>query len=154
MPTPADEPAFVPPLCAVFRRFLKRKGLKFTAERACILESVLEEEGVFEADTIQETLREQGHAASKATVYRTLKHLLEAGIIQEVLLDASRTHYRLAFGRQPTGHLVCMETHQVIEFPTQELDKWVQKVCAEHGYQPLSHRFVIYGLSPAARKGN
>ena len=27
----------------------------------------------------------------------------------------------------------------------------MQKVCKEHGYEPLSHRFVIYGSSPAAQ---
>jgi len=151
-PADTDEFTFTPPMCAIFRRFLKRKGLKFTTERAMILDAVLSKDGVFEADELLTDMRGGEHRVSKATIYRTLKHLLEAKIIQEVLLDSSRAHYQLAFGQKPTGHLVCLETNQIIEFPTEQLDAMMKKICKEHGYEPLSHRFVIYGSSPAAQK--
>ena len=150
-PIPADDFTFTPPMCAIFRRFLKRKGLKFTTERAMILDTVLGKDGVFEADELLNEMRDADHRVSKATIYRTLKHLLEAKIIKEVLIDSTRAHYQLAFGQKATGHLVCLETNQIIEFPTEELDALMNKVCKEHGYEPLSHRFVIYGSSPAAQ---
>jgi len=143
--------SFTPPMCAIFRRFLKRKGLKFTTERALILDAVLGKDGVFEADDLLTDLRDPEHRVSKATIYRTLKHLLESKIIKEVLIDSSRAHYQLAFGQKATGHLVCLETNQIIEFPTEQLDALMAKVCKEHGYEPLSHRFVVYGSSPAAQ---
>lgn len=152
--TPAaaiDDFDFTPPMCAIFRRFLKRKGLKFTTERAMILDTVLSKDGVFEADELLSEMRGTEQRVSKATIYRTLKHLMEAKIIKEILLDSSRAHYQLAFGQKPTGHLVCLETNQIIEFPTEELDALMTKICEEHGYEPLSHRFVIYGSSPAAQ---
>jgi len=41
-PAAADPTAsFPPPLCAIFRRFLRKQGLKFTVERAVILDAVL-----------------------------------------------------------------------------------------------------------------
>ncbi|MEM9346995.1 MAG: Fur family transcriptional regulator [Planctomycetota bacterium] len=150
-PATTDDFTFIPPMCAIFRRFLKRKGLKFTTERALILDAVLGKDGVFEADELLNEMREADHRVSKATIYRTLKHLLESKIIKEVLIDSSRAHYQLAFGQQATGHLVCLETNQIIEFPTQELDELMNKICKEHGYEPLSHRFVVYGSSPAAQ---
>lgn len=150
-PAAADDFTFTPPMCAIFRRFLKRKGLKFTTERAQILDAVLGKDGVFEADDLLTEMREADHRVSKATIYRTLKHLLESKIIKEVLIDSTRAHYQLAFGQKPTGHLVCLETNQIIEFPTEELDTLMNKLCKEHGYEPLSHRFVIYGSSPAAQ---
>ena len=39
-------------MCAIFRRFLKRQGLKFTNERALILDAVLAKPSVFEADEL------------------------------------------------------------------------------------------------------
>ena len=150
-PTAADDFTFTPPMCAIFRRFLKRKGLKFTTERALILDAVLGKDGVFEADELLNEMRDADHRVSKATIYRTLKHLLESKIIKEVLIDSSRAHYQLAFGQKATGHLVCLETNQIIEFPTEELDALMNKICKEHGYEPLSHRFVVYGSSPAAQ---
>ena len=160
MPTDAISPSvdqltedgLIPPMCAIFRRFLKQQGLKFTTERALILEAVLNKEGVFEAEELLEEMRTARQRVSKATIYRTLKHLLEAKIITEVLIDANKAHYRLSFGREPQGHLVCAETGRVIEFPASDLLAMRDRVCAEHGFKPLSHRFVVYGLSPEGQQ--
>ncbi|MFA9478394.1 Fur family transcriptional regulator [Phycisphaerales bacterium AB-hyl4] len=141
------------PLCAIFRRFLKRKGLKFTTERALILDAVLGKADVFEADELLAEMRDAGHRVSRATIYRTLKHLLEAGIITEVLIDSKQSHYQLSFGREPKGHLVCVETNQIIEFPLPaDLKALRDRVCEEHGFDAVSARFVVYGVSPQAQQ--
>jgi Fur family ferric uptake transcriptional regulator len=139
-----EEPIFLP-LCAIFRRFLKRQGHKFTPERAQILDAVVAKEDVFEADELLYEMRAAGHRVSKATIYRTLKHLLDARIISEVLIDSRQSHYRLSFGKEAKGHLVCVETNQIIEFPINELAELRDRVCREHGFDPVSMRFVIYG---------
>ncbi len=150
-PAAADDQIFMP-LCAIFRRFLKRQGLKFTTERALILDAVLDKPGVFEADELLQEMRSADHRVSKATIYRTLKHLMEAKIISEVLIDSRQAHYRLSFGKEPKGHLVCVETNQIIEFSAAELTDLRNRLCKEHGFDPVSHRFVIYGISPEAQK--
>ncbi len=151
-PPAAADDQMIMPLCAIFRRFLKRQGLKFTTERALILDAVLDKPGVFEADELLQEMREADHRVSKATIYRTLKHLMEAKIISEVLIDSRQAHYRLSFGKEPKGHLVCVETNQIIEFPAAELTELRDRLCKEHGFDPVSHRFVIYGISPEAQK--
>lgn len=138
------------PMCSIFRRFLKRQGLKFTPERAQILNTVLAKDGVFEADELLYEMREANTRVSKATIYRTLKHLMEARIINEVLIDPKQAHYELALGKSPKGHLVCMETHQVIEFEVPEMVALRDKICKKHGWEPLSFRFIVYGRSPEA----
>lgn len=150
-PVTDDEPMILP-LCAIFRRFLKKQGLKFTPERAKILNAVLSKEGVFEADQLLYEMRDEGDRVSKATIYRTLKHLLEAKIITEVLIDSKQAHYQLCFGKEAKGHLVCLETSKVTEFPTAEIHAFYERICKEHGYDPVSFRFVIYGLSPEGKK--
>jgi Fur family ferric uptake transcriptional regulator len=154
VPPVGDALPFVPPLCAVFRRFLKGRGLKFTVERAVILDSVLAREGVFEAEELLAELKQSHpeHRVSKATVYRTLKHLIEAGIIGEVLLDSSRAHYQLTYGRPKVGHLVDVHTNRVVEFPADALDPLIQRICREHGMEPISCRFVIYASGQDAER--
>jgi len=147
-----NDDLIVQPLCAIFRRFLKRKGLKFTTERAKILDAVLGKEGVFGAEELLDEMRASGQRVSKATIYRTLKHLVEAKIVSEVLIDSRQTHYELSFGRKPKGHLVCLETNEVIEFESPELETLRDRICKEHGYDPVTFRFVVYGTSPEARK--
>ena len=140
------------PMCSIFRRFLKRQGLKFTSERAKILDAVLSHDNVFEADELLFEMRATGHRVSKATIYRTFKHLLESKIITEVLLDSKQSHYQLSIGREPKAHLVCVETQQIIEFPAPELTRLRDRICRKHGFVPLGHRFVVYGTSPEAQQ--
>lgn len=145
--TPDPKPiAIVAPLCSIFRRFLKKHGLKFTAERAMILDSVLSKPGLFEADQLLYEMRNEGHRVSKATIYRTLKHLVEAGIIREVLIDAKQAHYQMVYGRKPTDHIVNTETNEVIEFHSPELVALRKKICAAHGLTPMGHRLLIFAV--------
>lgn len=148
----SDSNDVILPICAIFRRFLKRQGHKFTTERATILDAVLRQEGVFEADQLLSEMRNEGSSVSKATIYRTLKHLVEAKIIQEVLIDSRYAHYELTFGRPPQGHLVCVETGKIIEIPSPWLEALRDKICREHDFDPVSYRLVIYGVSPEARE--
>jgi Fur family ferric uptake transcriptional regulator len=138
-----DSPITVP-LCSIFRRFLKRRGLKFTSERAMILDAVLSKEGLFEAEQLLFEMRSGGLRVSKATIYRTIKHLVEAGIIREVLLDSKQAHYQMVYGRKQTDHLVNVETQQVLEFHAPELVALRERMAREHGLDAISHRFIIY----------
>ena len=151
-PAVSPDAPLLHPLCAIFRRYLKHQGLKFTPERAGILDAVLGQTGVFGPEHLLETLNHGRQSVSQATIYRTLKHLVEAGIVSEVLLEANQALYELTFGREPKGYLLCVQTHQVIEFSAPELSDIRKRICQEHGFEPLSHRFVIYGLSPQARQ--
>ncbi len=145
-PTPAgSDSTIVQPLCAIFRRFLKKRGLKFTTERALILDTVLSKEGVFEVDQLLFEMHEAGHRVSKATIYRTIKHLVEAGIIQEVLIDSRQAHYQLIYGRKPTDHIVNVDNDQMIEFYSPQIAKLIEQVCREHGLKPVGHRLLVYG---------
>lgn len=132
------------PLCAIFRRFLKDQGLKFTTERAVILDAVMARKAVFEVDELLDELQNGGHAVSKATVYRTIKHLVEAQIIEEVLLDSRQAHYRLAYGQDHVDHLIEIESDKIIAFQSDELIALRDRICAEHGLKPVGHRLIIY----------
>lgn len=150
--TPAQEPRFFEPACAIFRRFLKRQGLKFTPERAMILDAVMRKQGLFEADELLYDMRQAGQRVSKATVYRTLKHLLEAKIVSEVLIDAKQAHYELSFGKPDRGHLICVDTQRVVEFHHPQVQALCEQICAEHGFEMISHRLIVYGVSPEGRQ--
>ena len=148
-PGPIDAEAMAP-LCSVFRRYLKSRNLKYTPERADILNAIIEGDDVFEADELLLSMRRKGHRVSKATIYRTIKLLQEAGITSRALFDARQAHYRLIYGRQPRDFLVCMKTGQHAEFSSDELVALRDRICREHGWEPIGHRFQIYGISPDA----
>ena len=136
------------PLCSVFRRYLRSQDLKYTPERADILNAIIEEDGLFEAETLMDRMRIGGYNVSKAALYRTVKLLREAGIIQEVMIDGKQSHYQLIYGRKPIDAMVCMRTGKRIEFSSEELMEWRDAICKKHGWEPVGHRVVIYALSP------
>jgi Fur family ferric uptake transcriptional regulator len=156
MPTSAaqSESAIQMPLCSIFRRFLKKRGLKFTSERAQILDSVMAKEGLFEAEQLLFEMRTAGHRVSKATIYRTIKHLVESGIIREVLLDSKQAHYQMVYGKKPSDHLVNLSTDEVVEIYCPELAAIRDKVCRERGLEPVGHRFLIYAVRHASPAGD
>ena len=146
------ELAAMAPLCAVFRRYLKSQKLKYTPERADILNRIIEKDDVFEAEELLLEMRQQGHRVSKATIYRTIKLLQEAGIITQALFDARQAHYQLIYGKAPRDYIVCMKTGEHIEFTEPQLIELRERICRERGWDPMGHRFQIYALSPAGRR--
>lgn len=136
------------PVCSVFRRYLHGHKLKFTPERAMMLDAVLRKTGLFDPDTIVEDLKELGHRVSRATVYRTLSHLQDAGIVRQVFFDNKKSHYEVLAGRQAYDHLICIETGKVIEFSSDRLRQLRDEICREHGWNPVSHQFQIFGVAP------
>jgi len=136
------------PVCAVFRRYLHGEKLKFTPERAMILDAVLRKTGLFEAEQLAVDLRQLAHRVSRATVYRTLSHLQDAGILKQVFFDNKQSYFEVIVGRQTYDYLVCVETGRVIEFSSDKLKALRDEICQQHGYESLSHQFHIFGLSP------
>ncbi len=139
------------PVCAIFRRYLHNQKLKFTPERAMILDAVLRKNSLFEAEQLSADLAGLGHSASRATVYRTLAHLQDAGILKQVFFDNKQSYYEVIAGRQTHDYLICVETGKVIEFNSERLRKLRDEICAEHGFEPLSHQFHIFGVGPGEK---
>jgi Fur family ferric uptake transcriptional regulator len=151
-PVPRRDALPYEPVCAVFRRYLHGQKLKFTPERAMILDAVLRQNNLFEAEKLIADLKELGHSVSRATAYRTLSHLQDAGILKQVFFDNKQSYYEVIAGRQTYDYLICVATGRVIEFSSDKLRKLRDEICREHGYSPLSHQFHIFGLSPEAQK--
>jgi Fur family ferric uptake transcriptional regulator len=149
-PPPQQSLAYEP-VCAIFRRYLHGEKLKFTPERAMMLDAVMRKEGLFEPEALISDLKQLGHRVSRATVYRTLSHLQDAGIVKQVFFDNKRSYYEVIAGRQTYDYLICVATGRVIEFVSDKLRKLRDEICREHGFDPLSHQFHVFGLSPEGK---
>lgn len=151
LPAEAQQLAPYEPLCAIFRRYLHRTKLKFTPERALILDAVLGRPGLFQAEILADYLRKSGHHVSRATVYRTLSHLQDAGILRQVFFDNKQSFFEVIAGRKANDYLICVATGRVIEFTSERMRQLRDEICREHGYEPVSHQLHIYGISPEAK---
>jgi Fur family transcriptional regulator, ferric uptake regulator len=147
IPDSESVPLPTTPLCSVFRRHLKSLDLKYTQERADILAAVMARDGFFEPETLFLEMTRAGHRVSRATIYRTLRLLQDCGIIVPALVDAKQTRYELAYGRRPRNLLVCVRTGRVVEFESPELASLRDEICRRHGFSPIGHRVMVYGVA-------
>lgn len=158
----ADEPAppaqapleIFEPLCAVFRRTLRAEGLKYTPERAHVLDMIVRMPGPFEADRVVREMRDAGFRVSKATIYRTLQLLMQAGIIQRVLVTEERSYFQLTYGTQATDLIVRTDTGELITIAAPELVALRNRLCAQHGLVAQGHRFHIFASAGGERSGS
>lgn len=137
-------PLIAEPLCAVFRRALKAEGLKYTPERAAVLDAIVRFESVFEPDRVVAAVRNSGMRVSKATVYRTLKLLQDAGVIQRVLFDEEQSFYQLVYADAPGDVLVRLDSKEAVPIRVPELKPLLEKVCAAAGLRLKGHRLHIF----------
>ncbi len=138
----------IEPMCAIFRRALKGEGLKYTPERAQILDTIIEFDGLFEADQLLDTLKSRGYSISKATVYRTLKLLESCDIIQHVLFDRDQLHYQLVVGQAGNTLLIHADTGKIERLEIPELVELRDKLCKQRGLKVQGHRLQIFVTTP------
>ena len=116
-----------------------------------ILDAVLRKEGLFEPEQLIDGLKGLNHKVSRATVYRTLSHLQDAGILKQIFFDNKQSYYEVIAGRQAYDYLICVATGRVVEFSSDKLRKLRDEICREHGFDPISHQFHVFGLSPEGK---
>jgi len=141
----------MPSLLQRFERGLRERGLRVTVERRAILEHAVRNLGHFEAEELLASLRRSGSRVSRATVYRTLGRLVEAGLVRRHPLDDGRAFYEPAFDRAHHEHLVCVRCGEILEFVQDEIERLQDEVCRQHRFRPVSHTLQIYGTCERCR---
>lgn len=134
-----------------FERFLARKSLRLTAARAAIVEAALERRGHFPIEDLVADLRSRGIRGSKATVYRALPLLTEAGIIQPAVIAGDTRNYETSFGRVHHDHILCSGCGKVVEFEFEAIEILQREVAASHGFALEGHIHQLIGRCAACQ---
>lgn len=125
------------------------KGLKMTEQRR-VISRVLSE--AHDHPDVEEVYRRSAALDPKisiATVYRTMRLLEEANVIDRLDFGDGRARYEEARDEHH-HHLIDVNTGQVIEFKNEELERLKEKIAMELGYQLIGHRLELYGVKLGA----
>lgn len=121
------------------------KGLRMTAQRR-IIASVLDMSGDHpDVEELHARASARDPGISLATVYRTVKTLEEAEILEKVDFGDGRARYEDA-ERDHHDHLIDMDSGRVIEFVDEEIEALQERIAAKFGYRLLGHRLELYGV--------
>jgi len=80
------------------RDYWRKQGSGLTHVRKIVCEVILNARGTFNAETLLSLCRERDRAISLSTIYRTLNHLVEAELLDEVDGVDDRHHYKVRNG--------------------------------------------------------
>lgn len=123
-------------------------GRRLTSQRQLLLEVLTECDAHLDAEAIYALAKERDPNISLATVYRTLKVLKEAGIVQERILDreGQKHHYEMA--AKAHYHFTCLECGQVIEFESALIEQAGAELTEQLDLDVVHTRVHLDGYCP------
>jgi len=119
------------------------KNIRMTSQRQIIIQVIEESDDHPDVDQLYLRSVELDNTISIATVYRTVKLLEEAGLIERLEFGDGRSRYEEA--GEHHEHLVDIETGEVHEFCNEELETLKTEIAREMGYDLIDHRLELYG---------
>jgi Fur family ferric uptake transcriptional regulator len=128
--------------------FLATRGLRLTQERSVILDEVFSSHLHFDGDELATRLAARPGAVrvSRATVYRTLRLMVEAGLLRRVARPNGREVYEHDYGYPQHDHFICRVCGQLIEFQNGAISEILDEVAAKNSFLVSGHRLEVYGL--------
>lgn len=131
---------------ALFDLYLESRNLKNTTERRTILSEIAEmDDHHFSADDLLVRFRNKGVSISRATIYRTLDHLVQSGLVRQLSLGRKHLLYESSFTRRHHEHLICLVCGSVIEFANDEVERLLEEVCRRKHFTSDRHSLQILG---------
>ena len=135
-----------------FEEFLQSRGMRITQPRRIILDEVFRHHEHFDADELLAQLAANSKSkVGRATVYRTLKEMVDAGLLREMPL-AGRRVYEHDYGYPQHDHMFCQKCKRLIEFSNDSVKQIREAVAREHSFKAEGHRLIIFGTCAECAK--
>lgn len=126
------------------QQFIHSKGLRNTPQRNAIVEAIFSSDEHFTADELWDKIRKTQSRSSRATVYRTISLLVEAGLLHEIDLGDDQKTYDPNFVDSPAhNHLVCIDCGKVIEFEDPNIQLMNDCAARRLGFRPSKQSLKI-----------
>lgn len=121
------------------------RGLKMTEQRRVISRVLSAATDHPDVEQVYRRAADIDAKISIATVYRTVRLLEDAGVIERLDFGDGRARFEETRDEHH-HHLINVHTGEVIEFNSDELEAVKQKIARELGFELLGHRLELYGV--------
>ncbi len=122
----------------------KKVGIRLTGQRLLIIKVIEDSKDHPDVETLFERANKIDNKVSIATVYRTVKTLKNAGILEKLEFKDGRSRFEDAV-RKHHDHLIDLDTGKVIEFIDEEIEQIQKKIAFKLGYKLIGHKLELYG---------
>lgn len=125
--------------------YLQKKQLRRTPERYVILEEIYDISSHFDVDSLYLQMKSKNHNVSRATIYNSLEHFLECGLITKHQFGKNQAMFEKSYSYRQHDHLICNDCGEVLEF----CDPRIQQIQSMMGqllnFDITSHSLNLFG---------
>jgi Fur family ferric uptake transcriptional regulator len=121
------------------------KGMRMTDQRRTIARVLAASDDHPDVEELYRRCVLVDDRISISTVYRTVKLLEDAGIIERHDFREGRARYEQA-PESHHDHLINLRTGEVIEFHSEEIERLQAEVARRLGYRLVDHRLELYAV--------
>ena len=126
-------------------RACREKGLRMTGQRRNITRVLDDSEDHPDVVELHRRAAAIDHRISLSTVYRTVKLFETEGILERLDFRDGRSRYEQA-AREHHDHLINLETGDVIEFRSEDIEALQTEIARRLGYKVVYHRLELYAV--------
>ncbi|MDR0834276.1 MAG: transcriptional repressor [Candidatus Symbiothrix sp.] len=135
-----------------FTDYLTANKCRKTPERFAILELIYSDMRHFDIDTLSVALQKSGLPVSRATLYNTMRLLVDCKLIVKHRLDKNRAFYERASTNDFHLHLVCTNCLSITDYKDTELQRAILNKKIKK-FKPVHYALNVSGLcSECARQ--
>lgn len=130
---------------SIVETHLRQSGFRWTNQRALIVRTALATHDHFTAEQLLERCRKADPKVSRATVYRTLTVLEEAGFVEGLDTGDGGRRFEHVIGHEHHDHMVCLHCSRIFEFRDDELERRQEAAAKRIHFRIARHSLRIYG---------
>lgn len=132
-----------------WQEYLRKNKLNTTEQRELIVDAFLRSHEHVSIDELLARVRRKNPRVGYATVYRTLRLLVDSGLASPRQFDEGQTRYEPAGAHH--DHLICMKCGLILEFENEEIEVLQEQTARKlGGFHVLRHKHELYCLCPKA----
>lgn len=124
-------------------RLCQERGLRLTDQRRIIARVLSQSDDHPDVETVYRRASDIDPKINISTVYRTLKLLEDANILERHDFGAGRARYE-QHSDDHHDHLVDIQSGQVVEFRCEEIERLQKEVAESLGYTLIEHKLELY----------
>lgn len=128
------------PLAEQILEALEERGYRTTEPRRSVAQAVANQDRHFTAEELRQMLPGLG----RATVFRSLKLLVDVGVLCRVLLEDGALHYQMSH-RGHHHHLLCVECGVSQDLTGCDIEDLLAETSIRHGFELSGHWLEVYG---------
>lgn len=136
----------------ILEKYFFQKGQKYSSQRKLIVDEIFKFHKHLEPQILISQILKKYNNISRATIFRTIKLLWEAGFISKTSDKDGLITYEHTLGHNHHDHLICLICGKVIEISNKNLEKIKTKLCKSKQFNHKYHNLQIYGECKKCQK--